>query len=135
MATIKTKPITTAQFDSLMELLPDYFCTGWSRNINAESGDDWDTLHFKYDGSANLGLEFTLAHPLTPPDYQIDHNIIEVRFGVLYPFEQDWKFVVSDPTQVKLLKEAVREPYRQYREFGVVHGQRLKHANGSYIGA
>lgn len=112
------KPITNTQFESLMEELCGYFCTGWGRNVNAVSGDEWDTLHFKYDGSQSLGLEFHLAHPYSHIKDAIDYNMIEIRFSARYPFRQEWGYRITDATQVKRLTDAVAEPYRQYREFG-----------------
>ena len=112
-----TKPITSAQFESLMEELCGYFCKGWGRNVHA-SDEEWDTLHFEYDGSQSLGLEFHLAHPYSRLKDAIDYDVIELRFSAKYPFRQEWGYRITDAIQVKRLTDAVAEPYRQYREFG-----------------
>lgn len=112
-----TKPITSAQFESLMENIDGYFCKGWGRNVNAQE-DEWDTLHFEYDGSKSLGLEFHLAHPYSHVKDAIDYNLIEIRFSARYPFSQEWGYRITDKEQIKRLTDAVAKPYRQYREFG-----------------
>ena len=112
-----TKPITSAQFETLMEELCGYFCKGWGRNVNA-SDEEWDTLHFEYDGSKSLGLEFHLAHPFSHVKDAIDYDMIELRFSAKYPFPQEWGYRITDKVQIQRLKDAVAEPYRQYREFG-----------------
>ncbi|RUP38440.1 MAG: hypothetical protein EKK63_12275 [Acinetobacter sp.] len=111
-----TKPITSAQFETLMEELCGYFCKGWGRNVNA-SDEEWDTLHFEYDGSKSLGLEFHLAHPYSRVKDAIDYDMIELRFSAKYPFPQEWGYRITDKVQIQRLKNAVAEPYRQYREF------------------
>lgn len=112
------KPITSAQFESLMEELCGYFCTGWGRNADAQSAEDWDTLHFQYDGSQSIGLEFHLAHPYSRLKDAIDYDTIEIRFSGKYPFRQEWGYRITDKQQLQRLTDAVAEPYRQYREFG-----------------
>jgi hypothetical protein len=111
-----TKPITKFQFETLMEELCGYFCEGWGRNVDA-SDEEWDTLHFQYDGNQSLGLKFTLAHPYSHLKDAIDYNIIELRFSAKYPFPQEWGYRITDKVQIQRLKDAVAEPYRQFREF------------------
>jgi hypothetical protein len=115
MATIK--PITKNQFETLMENLCEYFCAGWGRNVNA-SNEEWDVLHFQYEGNQSIGLEFVLTHPYSRLKDAIEYNVIEIRFSAKYPFCQEWGYRITDDTQVKRLTNAVAEPYRQYREFG-----------------
>lgn len=114
---MKTKQITSAQFESLMEELSGYFCKGYNRNVDA-SDKEWNTLHFQYDGNQNLGLEFHLAHPYSHLKDKIDYDVIELRFSGKYPFQQEWGYRITDKLQVKRLTDAVAEPYRQFREFG-----------------
>lgn len=131
------KAITDKQFDSLIESIDGYFCTGWSRNAHAESGDEWDTLGFKYDGCSSLGLEFSAAHPFSHGLDRINYDMIEIRFSAKYPYTQEWGVRITDPTQVKRLTAAFAEPYRQYREFGTLgqRASRVAHKDGEYISA
>lgn len=71
-----------------------------------------------YDGNQNIGLEFHLAHPYSRVRDAIDYNIIELRFSAKYPFPQEWGYRITDKVQIQRLKDAVAEPYRQFREFG-----------------
>jgi len=109
--------IGKTHFEDLIENLGDYFCVGWSRNVDAKA-EEWDTLSFEWNGTSQLGHNFTLAHPLTKSMDRIDYSVIEVRFSALYPFQHTVTFTVSDAEQVKRLKEVVAEPYRLFNEVG-----------------
>lgn len=110
-----TKPITARQFESLLENLDSYNCTGFSHNVGNEPSK-WDTLLFKYDGSPEVGVGFHLSHPLTPDKSRIDYNTIDVSFGAKYPIEQRWSLRVTNPAQVERLTKAVAPYLEQYRQ-------------------
>jgi hypothetical protein len=131
------KPIPQTYFETLLENLQNYFCNGYSRNIDAQRADDWDTLSFKYNGSSYLGLEFTLAHPYSRSLDAIDYNTIEVRFSAHCPFPQNWAYRITDPTQIARLSVAVKEPYQKYRNFGSLasQGSVIRHEDGKYVSA
>lgn len=134
-----TKPITTSQFESLMENICGYFCIGWSRNIDAPSADYWDTLSFQYDGSPFVGADFHLAYPYDRKIDAINYDVIEVRFGHRYPFRQDIAYRVTDTNMVKRLQAAVKEPYRIYREKAdsetMPRSPTIRHESGNYKNA
>jgi hypothetical protein len=134
----KTQSITTTQFEQLMENLCGYFCTGWGRNVNAQA-DEWDGLSFDYDGSKFLGTEFHLRHPFDKKTGCIDYNSITLSFSKRYPFRISYEFRITDPIQVARLTEAVKEPYRIYREKAnsdtMPRSQRIVHQNGNYVHA
>ena len=109
-----TKPITTRQFDELMENLDSYNCVGFSHNSDNEPSK-WETLSFKYDGSPFVGLNFHVSHPLTADKSRIDYDTIVVRFHGKYPIEQEWAFRITDKTQVDKLTKAVAPHLEQYR--------------------
>lgn len=134
----KTQAITVNQFEQLMENLGDYFCTGWGRNVNA-AAEEWDGLSFEYDGSKSLGTEFHLRHPYDKTLGCIDYNTITLSFSKRYPFDINYEFRITDPKQVQRLTEAVKEPYRIYREKAnsstMPRSQRIVHQNGNYVHA
>ncbi len=113
---MEAKPITSAQFEALMEELCGYCCKGGG-NVHA-SDEEWDTLHFQHDRIHNVGLEFQLVHPYSRLKDAIDYDMIEIRFSATHPFPQEWGYRITDKTQIQRLKDAVAEPYRQFRKFG-----------------
>jgi hypothetical protein len=107
-----TKQITDKQFQSLIDELDRFKCMGSSHNVERKP-QDWDTVHFKYDGTSQVGLDFCIAHPLSKDKTRIDYDTLEVRFYSKYPFVQESAYRITDPTQVEKLQNAVA-PYLEH---------------------
>ena len=115
----KILPITSSQFDNLIQCIDSYVCNGYSCNVNSTE-KEWQILHFGYDGSVELGLNFTLAHPYSSLSERIDYNVIEIRFDAMYPFPQEWGFRITNEEQVNRLTDIITPLYNKCRNSGNV---------------